>query len=423
MRIPESIKTYGVIAILVAASFWFAAQFIAPPPPDKIIMAAGSKSGNYYKYAKLYKEALLKQRVHIEILETAGAVENIALLKEGKADIAIIQSGLATDENQENIEALASLYFEPMWIFIDEDDSEDISTLRDFLGENIAIGNQGSGTNNMARQILDANEITPKNTNFVEIGGRTAADKLINGDVKASFFVSGYNSDLIQKLLHNQKLSPFSFRRAESYSRLFPYFSAITLSEGLASLEKNIPSSDLQLLSPTAILAANKNFHGALKTLMVSEIMEIHNVNGAFSKIGDFPTLDYIDFPAAKEAEHYFEYGPNILQRFLPFWLADLVNRLKIMLIPLLGVMIPLFKIAPPTYKWRIRSKIYRWYKKLKHMENEISEGQANLKSILKSLDEIDEEAKNTPVPLSYSDELYNLRMHIRMVKQRLQNK
>lgn len=418
MHIPETIKTYGLIAVIIIFSFWFAARFIEPTPPKELTIAAGAVDGDYYRYAQIYQQKLADQGITLNILETAGSMENIKLLEERKADIAFVQSGLATAENAEYIETLGGLYYEPIWVFTrgEVNQGKDLQKLK---GKKIAIGKPGSGTNAIARQLLALNDMLD-NTTLVEISGQAAVDALKSGKVNAATFVAKSSADIIKTLMRDPALKLMSFDRAQGYTGTYPFLSKVTLNEGVIDMARNIPHQNVTLLSPVAQLTAHKDFHGALKTLLISTSIGIHNDATSLSAKGRFPTLDFIDLPIASEASRYFEYGPNVLQRFLPFWLADMISRMVVMLIPLLGVMLPLIKLASPTYRWRTRSKIYKWYKSLKKMEENATASEADVDEILAALAKIDAEVKKTIVPLSYSDELYNLRLHIQMIKDHL---
>jgi hypothetical protein len=419
MYIPETVKTYGIIALVVVASFWFASRYIEPPPPKRFILAAGPASGDYYRYANSYKNKLADEGITVEVIETAGSLENVGLLVEGKADVAFIQSGLETKESRKKIETLASLYYEPLWVFSRKNDlrEKDLHNLHD---NKLAIGTKGSGTNAIARQLLELNKIIGKTT-LIDFSGKEASKALQEGRVDAAFFVARPESPYIQELLHKKNIRLLSFQRAQGYTHLLPFLSKVQLNEGVIDMAADIPDDDVYLLSPVAQLASRTDFNGALKTLLVGASMKIHGNADIFSAKGQFPSLDHVDFPIAEEAARYFKYGPNFLQRFLPFWLADMINRMVVMLIPLLGVMLPLLKIASPVYRWRTRSKIYKWYKSLKKTEETAIAGDSELKEALASLERIDAEVKKTEVPLSYADELYNLRRHIQLIKEHLQ--
>lgn len=419
MHIPEAVKTYGLIALVIIASFWFASRFIEPPPPKHITMAAGSANGDYYRYAQMYQKELAMQGIKVKVLETAGSVENINLLLSGKADVAFIQSGLA-QKGDDKIESLASLYYEPLWIFTRRANIPD-KDLKNLRGMKLAIGEKGSGTNAIARQLLKLNDIADDKL-FIPLSGNDAVEALKSGRVDAAFFVGGPQSEDIQTLLHNPDMHLLPFHRAESYTRILPFLSKVRIDEGVVDMAADLPPHDIELLSPVAQLTSRADFNGALKTLLVGAAMTIHGDASLLSAKGRFPTLDYADFPVAEEAVRYFKYGPNILQRFLPFWLADTISRMVVMLIPLLGVMLPLLKIASPAYRWRTRSKIYKWYKSLKKMEDTVGAEKSDRKDILDSLERIDAEVKKTKVPLSYADELYNLRLHIQMIKDHIED-
>jgi hypothetical protein len=392
MHIPETVKTYGIITLIVIASFWFASRFIEPPPPDRILLAAGSASGDYYRYANSYKKALAKERITVEIIETAGSLENVNLLMEGKADVAFIQSGLETKESREKIETLASLYYEPLWVFSRENDFPE-KDLQNLQNKKLTIGAKGSGTNAIARQLLKLNNITEKTT-LIDLSGKEAVLALQKGRVDAAFFVARPESSYIRKLLHEKNIHLLSFQRAEGYTHLLPFLSKVQLNEGVIDMAADIPDSEVYLLSPVAQLTSRTDFNGALKTLLLGSSMDIHGNADIFSTKGQFPSLDYADFPIAEEAARYFKYGPNFLQRFLPFWLADMISRMVVLLVPLLGVMLPLLKIASPVYRWRTRSKIYKWYKSLKKTEETIITGDSELREALASLELIDAEVK-----------------------------
>lgn len=416
MHIPETIKTYGLILLIIIGSFWFASRFIEPPPPSEITLAAGSKSGNYYKYALAYQEKLADEGIDVTILETNGSVENISLLNQQKADIAFIQSGLANTENAASLEGLASLYYEPLWVFTTFETSNTLD-IQNLKNKTVSIGVDGSGTQAIALDLLSLNGIE-QNVKALNLKTKDSLEALENQSIDAAFFVAKPSAEHIQNLLNSDFISAMNFDRAVSYTKQELYLSAVNLTPGVLDLQKNIPAEKISLISPVAQLVAHSDFNAALKTLLVRTAIDIHgNENSLIADKGDFPSTNYLDFSLAEEADHYFKNGPNVLQRFLPFWIADMINRMVVLLIPLVGVMLPLLKIASPTYRWRTRSKIYKWYKNLKRMEESVGKGEEDQENILAALDHIDAEVKKTHVPLSYADELYNLRLHIKMIR------
>lgn len=420
LYIPETLKTYGLIIALIAGSFWFTWKFVPPPPPSTITFAAGSLEGDYYAFAKIYQEKLKAQGIDLVILETKGSVDNINLIQEGKADAGFSQTGIRSEIAGNDVQSLGSLYYEPLWVFVPRtmDINDDLKALE---GKTIAVGQEGSGTYILANQLLNLNGLGDKVTRL-DLSSIDAVPKLKTGELDALFTVGRASSETIQALLKTEDLKAMSFDRADGYTKILPYVSKVTLHEGSISLSSNTPDQSIDLISPVAQLIVSPDFNGSLKSLLVRLAAETHNQDELFSDTGQFPTAQYVDFPLADEASRFFKYGPNIVQRYLPFWFADLVNRMVVLLIPLLGVMIPLLKIASPTYRWRIRSKIYRWYKALKAIEFEKPSEDEDVHDTLKTLSKIEKDVKKTKVPLSYSDELYNLRLHIQMVRQNLES-
>ena len=130
-----------------------------------------------------------------------------------------------------------------------------------------------------------------------------------------------------------------------------------------------------------------------------------------------------------------------MLQRYLPFWVANLIDRMWVVVISLAALLIPLSRILPPLYQWRIRKRIYRWYAQLRNVEIEAlgvaAKGVAakgvdskvgaastaeKASSLIARLDEIDSHVNDITVPLSHADEVYFLRQHIEMVRNKLLN-
>ncbi|MFT5728073.1 MAG: hypothetical protein ACI8PB_002225 [Desulforhopalus sp.] len=145
----------------------------------------------------------------------------------------------------------------------------------------------------------------------------------------------------------------------------------------------------------------------------------MHDRSSVLTANREYPSPDNIDFPLSSEADRYFKHGPPFLQRYLPFWAASLIDRLKFMILPLIALLIPLMKVLPPTYRWRIRSRIYRWYDQLHELDVELKsdENVATLTEAIKVVNAMEQEVREVEVPLSYAEELYNLRVHIDLLK------
>jgi TRAP transporter TAXI family solute receptor len=416
-------KTLGTAIILALAGCFVAWQFVNPAPPDTITIATGQPGGAYLLFAERYQTVLARDGITLNILETAGSVENLQLLEKDadSIDLAFVQGGTANKTNSTDLTSLASLYYEPLWVFYRGTDK--LTRLTQLQHKRIAAGEPGSGTQAVTMTLREDNQLQINPADILSIGGREAADALITGRVDVAFFVASVQSPLVQELLHRQDLRLMSFERADAYTRLHHFLSRITLPEGIIDLQENIPPQDTVLLAATANLVAHDDFHPALISLILQAAEEVHGDGSLFAQPGDFPNDQHLEFKLDDGARRYFKHGPPFLQRYLPFWTANLIDRMKIMLIPLLTLLIPLIKIMPPTYRWQARKKIYRWYRELKALDFQHPEQlpAETLNTTIQKLDTIEEEARKVSVPLSYSDELYNLRLHIDLVRSKLQ--
>lgn len=411
---------YGPALLLMLLGFVVAYQFVEPAPPHSLTLATGGVDGAYHLFGQKYREALARQGVTVELRNTAGSVENLALLRAGEVDVALVQGGLADPVRDAGLQGLASLYHEPLWVFHRLDD--ELVDLRDLAGRHVAVGAPGSGTRAVALQLLARNGIDGVTAVLRDFPGAAAAEALRSGVVDAAFFVAAPSSPLVAALLRDPEVQLYGFTRAAAYARQFDFLSQVTLVAGQVDLAAGVPERDVTLIAPTANLVATADFHPALAGLLLQAADQVHGGGDGFSPPGTFPSPQHLDLPLSDAAQRYHASGAPFLQRFLPFWAATLVDRLAVMLVPLLTLLLPLFKILPPTYRWRVRSRIYRWYRDLRTVEGRIFAGaDAETRAWAEAeLDRIEHEVAQLSVPLSYADQLFNLRLHIRFVRREL---
>ncbi len=425
----DLLKTLSLAIILAASAFWVTSRFTKPGPPDTITISSGSKNGAYYLYAQQYKEILKRNNITLNILNSSGSLENIQRLKNQQADIAFVQGGTSADQTDNDSEnalfSLGSLYYEPIWIFVSK--SFKPQTLNDFKQRNIAIGNPGSGTQMVAQQVLELNGVNENNTHFTSLSSKQTATALVDGSIDAGFIVASANSPIIQQLLNQRSVELFSLKRALAYSRLLPFLSEVTLATGIINLADNVPSENKILLAPTSNLVIHNDMHPGLTVLILQAAQEIHSRPSLFTQPQTFPSPQNLAYPISDVAERFYKKGPPFLMRYLPFWAAVLIDRMIVFLLPLIAVMIPLFKLMPPLYRWRVRSRIYRWYDELQETDSAISQENnlsANqIQKLHKQLNRIDNEVEKLKTPLSYADQLYQLLLHTDLVRKKLKSK
>jgi hypothetical protein len=360
--------------------------------------------------------------IDLEVRVTAGSAENIALLEseDSEAQVAFVQGGTQTFAQTETLVSLATLYYEPLWIFHRSD--VPLERLSDLAGKRVYVGPEKSGTRALALMLLSENSIGPGDLELSTLTGGDAIEALRADELDVLFMVASFKSSNVRHLLEADGIRLMSLERAEAYIRRHRFLSRQTLPQGAFDLAADLPPQDVTLLAPTANLVAQEDLHPALVDLLLQAADQIHGEGTVFARPGEFPSPQYVNFPLSPEASRFFEHGPPFLRRTLPFWAATLVDRLKVMLLPLIALAIPLLRSMPPLYQWRMRARVYRWYKELRMVERSVSEGVTSVQvnDHRSELDRIESEVQDVSVPSSYAKDLYHLRMHIGYVRGRL---
>ncbi len=425
LSLRDLFATAWWIFLIVGIGFVVAYQFVEPAPPKHIVITTGSESGAYYQFANRYAAILAKNGITLEVKASAGSLENLERLKKDEAQIGFVQGGVVPPKEDPDAEddsgllSLGSLFYEPVWVFYRGE--KKLDRLTDLRGKRIAIGQEGSGVRQLAQQLLVANEI-PLGRNLVPVAGLKAAEELQQGRIDAAFIIAAESAPVVQVLLRSPGVRLMSFAQANAYQRRFPFLTRLTLPQGVADLVRDYPPEDIKVLAPTANLIVRDDLHPALQTLLLQALSDVHGKSGFFQDAGEFPS--YMDqmLPLSPDAARYFKSGSPFLQRYLPFWLAVLIDRLIVLLVPIIALLIPLLKIAPALYTWRVRSKIFRIYGELKFLEEDIKQhsdieraGEYRLR-----LDTLEDEASQLHVPLGFTDLVYTLREHVNLVRQAL---
>jgi TRAP transporter TAXI family solute receptor len=419
----EHLYLYGPAVVLTLVGFLVALHFVEPAPPRRVVMATGGQDGAYYQLGLRYQKLLAEEGIQLDVRATAGAVENVRLLKDPArgVDVAFVQGGVLAAEDADHLRSLGTMYLEPIWVFSRAElTGLDIAGL---AGKRVAVGPDGSGTRALAELLLNANGITPAAGSRVPVSGQAAKEALEQRRVDAAFFVASVQAPVLQEIARRRDLRLMSFDRADAYTRQFPFLFKVVLPRGGLSLASDAPSRDVVLLAAAASLVIRADFHPALADLFLMSATRIHARPGLFEQARQFPSPDHVDVPLSPEARRYYEKGPPLLTRYLPFWMATLADRLKVMLVPLIALMLPLFKIVPPLYRWRVRSKVYRWYHDLDAIDHALAtrEAAADLGYLHDDLDRVESEVRQVTVPPSYRDNLYHLRAHIDLLRTKVQ--
>ncbi len=436
VSLRELIISAGPFILIALGLLWLAYLILDPTPPRTVVLATGTEQGAYAEFGKRYAAELARFGIRVELRSTAGAAENRRLLRdpESGVDIAFMQSGAsdviyAVDEDTSGqpLVSLGNLFLEPVWLFYRTEAAR--RTVRDGAFDRLQqlapltlnIGTPGSGAANLVDKLLHANKLDPAQMKLQRLAPTPAVVALLGGELDALVFVSAPESALVRMLLQTPGLRLLEFPQADAYSRRFDFLTSITMPSGTVDLAGNIPPADIPLVAATASLVANERLHPALIQLFVQAAQRIHGETSWFGPAGQFPNGAATEFPLAKEAERFYRNGPPLLQRQLPFWIANLVDRMWVVLLSIIAILIPLSRVVPPLYAFRVRSRVFRWYRQLREIEEAANEANAKPAELLPRLNDLEHRVERVSVPLSYADELYALRSHIDLVRKRLQ--
>jgi len=425
----------GPFVLIGAVLLWLAYELLDPTPPRRVVLATGPAQGAYVEFGRAYVLALARHGIEVELRSTKGSAENLRLLRDESEDVdlAFVQGGAgeavrAIDEDPggQNLVSLGSLFYEPVWIFYRSGLRQGpagpvrLAQISDLRGLRLNLGPPGSGGRNLMLKLLHANRVDLSPMEISELAPTDAVVALLEGRLDALVLVSAPESPLVQMLLITPGIRLFEFAQAEAYERRFGYVRSLVLPRGVVDLDRDLPPQDVPMVAATGTIAARETTHPAIVQLFAQAAQGIHGGPEWFSRAGEFPRAESHELPLADEAARFYRSGPPLLQRHLPFWLANLIDRMWPALLSIIAVLIPASRVVPPLYEFRIRSRVFRWYAQLRHIEEQVEAPVQVRERLLHELDALERRVERIKVPLSHADELYSLRSHIDLVRARL---
>lgn len=423
VSLRDLLASFGPFALLALLLLALAYWWLDPSPPRRVTLATGPAQSAYAEFGKRYAKALAAHGIDVVLLPSEGSSANLQLLREGKADLGFVQGGsaeLSADETLE-LKSLGSLFVEPVWLFYRADAAPaKLNALTQLNGLRVNVGTAGSGVPALMGKLLEVNHIDPATLRLSQLGQTPATVGLLNGELDAIVFASAPESLMVQMLLQTPGIQLLDFAQSEAYSRRFPFLTPVLLPRGVVDLAQDVPAQDVRLIASTTTLLSRPDTHPALLQLFSQTALGLHGGAGWFNRARDFPNLSHSEYTVAPEAERTVRNGVPVLQRYLPFALANLVERMWLALGIIVALLLPLSRIVPPLYAFRIRSRVFRWYGQLRDIENRMGTDPDAARELMAELDALEQRVEKISVPLSYADELYALRNHIGMVRQRL---
>ena len=409
------------LLILIFGVLWI----LVPPPPKSIELATGFPTGLYYQFGERLKAELVNDGVNLNVRSTGGTIDNLNLLNDPKSgvDFAMVQGGVAKVSDYPNLVSIAGMFYEPIWVWYRESafksEGGQLKILSQLKGKNVSIGNEGSGTLALTKDLLQASGITEKEFSTQKLKPDEAIAKLSSGELDAVFIVAAAEAPILRKFYSIPGIRLMNFDQADAYTRNLPYLSKVIVPRGLLSIQYDQPRQDIQVMAATATLVAHDNVSPALVSLLLGASYDILKSYSRLQKVGEFPSSSGLDFPLHVDAEIYLKDGPSFLHRHLPFWTAVWVGRFVKIVIPLLVILIPLFTYIPTTKNFLLRLKLAQVYEELKVIERN-AQNPALKEKNFKDLEDIERRVGNIKVSMLDAKELYDLKGHVGEVRVRL---
>lgn len=429
LSIRDLIASAGPVIFLVigllAAAYWW----LQPQPPKQVTLATGPSGSAYAGFGKRYAAALKANGIEVVLKPTDGSFDNLQLLRSGEADVAFVRGGSAdpVKDEEAGLTSLGSLFFEPLWFFYRTDAARKIdrktatlTSLTQFKDLRINVDKPGSGVPEIMDRMFRANHMDPATLDLSNLEQTPATEALQAGLLDVIVLASAPQSPLVQRLLRAPDIQLLDFAQSDAYSRRFSFLQPVTLPRGVVDLAADLPSHDVSLLAATTSLLAREQAHPAIRQLFAQSAQTLHGGAGWFNRARDFPNTRTSELPVSPEGDRAINGTPPFWQRYLPFWASNLVERMWLVLGGLLVLMLPLSRIVPPLYQFRVRRRVFRWYARLRDVEARLESRRGDPDALLKELDDLDRRVNKVAVPLSYADELYALRNNIYAVRKRI---
>jgi TRAP transporter TAXI family solute receptor len=429
-------QIFAATAFLAALTLviWALTRYISPAPPRSVTMTTGAQDGAYHAFGEKYKTYMKANGIELILKPSAGSVQNLERLEQPGLHAGFVQGGLGQltidpneDEEKTPLRSLAVIGYEPLWVFAQTPAmaKQLAGSLQGLAGKRIAVGAEGSGTRKVALDLLKAYGISAQNATLEPNSGMAATQALLDKKLDAIILIASPQAAAVQKLIDPSNAATLiNLTQAEGITRRLPYLSTVVLKAGSVDPVSKTPDQDITLLTTTANLVVRQDTHPAIAYLLLEAARDTHKGATLLNRPSEFPHPRGTDFPLSEEATRYFKDGRPFLQRYLPFWLANALQRLLLILIPLAAIGIPVIKLIPGLLQFKEKNRLYRRYGQLLKMETDIRARQLNQQEINEArtqLDHIEQRISSTKFSLEFADRVYTLRQHVEFVRGQLQ--
>jgi TRAP-type uncharacterized transport system substrate-binding protein len=410
------VTAIGVLSIVSLALIYF-----LPSPPSKVVMATAFKGGAFEYYGRQYRDVFARFHIELELRETAGADENVKLLLDPNSDveIALVVGGISDGKHAPGLLSLGTIYNNPFWLFYFS--NEPFDRLSQLKGKRIAVGPAGSGTRLSAEHILGKGGVNSETATLLPFAATVAVEALNDGKVDAVWILGTPDASAVHSLLTNPNVRLMSFPNAEAFTIIFPDLVRLVLPRGVIDIDRNIPANDVPLIGTTAKVLVRGDLHPEIVQLLLQTMVEVHGGRQIFQRSGEFPNSTDTEYPVAPAAIDFYKNGPSFMQRHVPLWLSVHAQRAIAVLVAAIALGLPTARLLPMAYNWITRRRLFYWYAQLKALEASFDDPMAkHLSDKQAEIERIEEAVSHISFPLTFSDQLYNLRSHIEIVRRKI---
>ena len=410
------------VVLCIVGIISLALIYFIPASPSKVVMATAFKGASFEYYGRQYRDIFARSSVKLELRETAGSVENVALLQDPKSGIQItfVTGGVSDGKHAPGILSLGTVYNQPYWIFYSS--TEPLDRLSQLKGKRIAVGPDGSGTRLSAEKILGKGGVNSETATLLPFAGLAAVKALTDKKVDAVWIIGSPDATAVKSFLENPDVRLLGFPTAEAYTRIFPELVRLVLPKGVVDIDRTIPADDVQLIGTTSKVLVRSDLHPEIVELLLQTMTETHSGQEIFQRSGEFPNGTDAEYPVAATAIDYYKNGPSYLRRHVPLWLSVHAQRAIAVLVAGVAIGLPLFHYLPLLYKWNMRRRLLYWYSQLKALEASFDASPSDKHLLEKQIEieRIEDAVSRIRFPLTFTDQLYNLRSHVDIVRRKI---
>jgi len=409
-----AVLTVGTISLLLI--------YFIPAPPSTVTMATGLPGSSFEHVGQRYRDIFARSHVELKLRETTGAPENVELLKNpgSGVQIALVFGGVSNGARAPGVLSLGTVYTSPFWIFYSS--AEPLDRLSQLKGKRIAVGPVGSGIRFTAERLLGRSGVDATTATLLPFGGGATVAALNEGKVDVVWITGLPDAPAISSFLRNPKVRLMSFPMADAFTRVFPDLVRLVLPQGVIDLDRIIPPNDVVLIGTTAKVLVRNDLHPQIVQLLLQTMVEAHGEANMFQRVGEFPHAADPEYPVAPAASDFYKSGPSLAQRYVPLWLSVHAQRAIAVLVAGLAIGVPAFRFLPVLYQWVMRRRLTYWYAKLKALEAsfDINASAISLPETSIEIERIEDAVSHIQLPLTFTDQLYNLRSHIDIVRRKI---